>query len=101
MKKYKKLIVFYLLLIGLGFLFNSFYIQGKAIVAQYLIKNSWEKSLESKVFYKPWPWVDTKTILKMHIPKLKKDIYILENSSGHSLAFGPGHSTESFTNKCS
>lgn len=96
MKKFRKLIIFSLVLTGLGFLFKSFYMDAKAIAAQYLIKNAWEKSIETKIFYKPWPWADTKTVLKMHIPKLKKDIYILENSSGHSLAFGPGHSAESF-----
>jgi len=99
MKKYnkiKKLILFSLIITAFGFLFNSFYIQGKAILAQHLIKDSWEKSVETKVLHKPWPWADTKTVLKMYVPKFQESIYILENDSGESLAFGPGHSKGSF-----
>ncbi len=96
MKKFKKLIIFSLVLTGLGFLFKSFYMDGKAIAAQYLIKNAWEKSIETKLLYKPWPWADTKTALKMYVPKFQKSIYVLENDSGESLAFGPGHASNSF-----
>ena len=94
--KLKKLIIFSFIVTGIGFLFNSFYIQGKALVAQVLIKNAWEKTIETKVLYKPWPWADTTTVLKMYVPKFQESIYILENDSGHSLAFGPGHSKKSF-----
>lgn len=94
--KTRKLLIFILIVTGLGFLFNSFYIQGKAIVAQYLIANAWEKTVETKVYNKPWPWADISPVLKMYVPKLDEKLYILDGDSGAALAFAPGHAKLSF-----
>lgn len=86
-------------LLGIGLLFNGTYIQAKAILAQYLIEESWEKTLETKEPTPPWSWSDTYPILKMSVPSLNKELFVLQGDSGSTLAFGPGHASKSFLPK--
>ncbi len=92
MKKSSKYFITLMLTIGFIFFGKGIYIQAKAILAQYLIESSWKETLETKQYQKPWSWADTTIVLKMEIPKLQKDLYVLEGDSGSSLAFAPGHS---------
>ncbi len=65
-------------------------IVSKAYLAKWLIAQSWEVTLKTGNNTKPWPWADTWPVAKI-IFENKKSFYILAGGTGNSLAFGPGH----------
>jgi sortase A len=79
------------LLVALVFVSDGLWIYGKAQLAQWLIKQSWQHSLEGEAMVKPWPWADTWPIARLQSPKHGADLYVLEGAQGHALAFGPGY----------
>ncbi len=95
-KKLIKFVALTLILVsGLSFL-KPFYYYTKAELAQHLLSNAWLKTQLAKGLrtFKPWPWADTYPILKLDLPSLKESYFVLNSSSGQSLAFGPGlHTT--------
>ena len=84
---------------GLIFLFLAFKIEIKANVAQYLLNNAWDKTIETGDEYEPWPGFDGYPILKLSIPKFKLQQIVLSNTSGQSLAFGPSFHPETYLPK--
>ncbi len=70
---------------------NAIWITAKAGLAQYLIADAWQQSLETGSPIKPWSWADTWPVGKLVFPTLNQYLYVLSGSSGTSLAFGPGH----------
>ncbi len=66
------------------------YIHLKAILAQELLERSWVKTQNGADNAKPWPWADTKAIMKLSVPSLGIEQIVLEGASGRTLAFGPG-----------
>ncbi len=65
------------------------YIYTKAIVAQWLVAQAWQQTVEEQTTVKPWSWADTWPIAKLIINEYP--LYVLEGSDGSTLAFGPGH----------
>lgn len=94
-----KIIAALTLLAALILIGHGVYIQAKALLAQYYIEDAWHTTLETSEPQKPWSWADTEVVMKMHVPSLGKEIYILEGDTGSSLAFAPGHSSASFLPK--
>lgn len=84
-----------LFLVGCIFLGQSFYMDAKAKLAQVLIAHSWavgtQYDTELEVAPKPWWWADTRAIAKLEVPRLNKQLFVMQDDSGESLAFGPGH----------
>jgi sortase A len=74
------------LLAGLSQLLPGAWILAKAQLAQVLIADAWASGDNEK----PWPWADTLPVMRMRVPRLGIDLYVLEGSSGDALAFGPG-----------
>ena len=82
---------------------QSFYMQAKSQLAQTLIAHSWQQAIDRQAIdrdqellpAKPWWWADTRAIARLEVPRLKQQVYIMQDSSGESLAFGPGHMTGS------
>lgn len=74
---------------------NAVYIYLKASLAQVLIENAWERSLQlGALGQKPWVWADTWPVGRLqlsHGSELLHDYYVLAGSAGNSLAFGPAH----------
>jgi len=73
---------------------NGVYIHAKALFAQLLIADAWEKALiadDSSTGIKPWPWADTWPVARIRSSYLSHDLYVLAGAQGSSLAFGPGH----------
>jgi len=90
MRSRSKVLIFVLLLSGFWQLGQAGWIQGKAWVAQYLIKQAWQKTqLEKSV--RPWPWTDTWPVARLQQAEHNVDLYVLAGAQGNSLAFGPGH----------
>jgi sortase A len=72
---------------GLG---SAGYIHAKAAVAQVLLQQAWQRTLESRVAQKPWPWADTWPVARLRVPGLAVDEIVLNGASGRTLAFAPG-----------
>ena len=93
MKKHKvfRKLAFILFLTGLCLIGRGTYIPAKAELAEYLLRSSWQKTIEERGNIKPWPWADTWPVARMVIPNHGVDLVVLEGDSGNVLAFGPGH----------
>lgn len=76
--------------IGVWQLSAGLYIHAKAWLAQALIAQAWEQTLEGEREVRPWPWADTWPIARLRVPGQDIDIFVLADASGRSLAFGPG-----------
>lgn len=72
--------------IGMGL-----YLPAKALLAQFLLREAWERTLAGEVAAKPWPWADTWPVARLMAPRHNEDLLVLAGASGASLAFGPGH----------
>ena len=88
--RYVTLILF---LVGLGLTGKATYIHAKAGLAKYLLRSSWQETIEKGDTAKPWAWADTWPVARMIVPKHEIDLVVLEGDSGNVLAFGPGHMT--------
>lgn len=78
-------------LFGAGALFaNTFYIQAKAKLAQYLIAQAWEETLSTQQATPPWSWADTHPVAKLKVKRLAIEQYVLAGADGRPLAFAPG-----------
>ena len=88
--RYTGLILF---LAGLSLTGKGTYIHAKACLAKYLLRSSWQETLEKGDYIRPWPWADTWPVARIIVPEHKIDLVVLEGDSGSVLAFGPGHMT--------
>lgn len=79
---------------ALMLLANAFYIDGKALVAQYLVARSWESAVDARSPVKPWSWADTAVVAKLTSAETNTQLFIFQDASGESLAFGPGQVAE-------
>jgi len=84
---------FIIFLVGLCLTGKGTYIHAKAGLAKYLLRSSWQETIEKKDTVKPWPWADTWPVARMIVPEHETDLVVLEGDSGNVLAFGPGHMT--------
>jgi sortase A len=82
-----------LFLIGLSLTGKATYIHAKAGLARYLLRSSWQETMEKGDAVKPWAWADTWPVARMIVPEHEIDLVVLEGDSGNVLAFGPGHMT--------
>jgi sortase A len=80
-----------LCLAGLSLTGKATYIHAKAGLAGYLLRSSWQETLEKGDNVRPWPWADTWPVARLIIPEHEIDLVVLEGDSGNVLAFGPGH----------
>ena len=87
----KRVITPILLGLGLFFLSQGLYMDVKAEVAQMLIATSWNDRAKNEAPVKPWHWADTRVIASLEVARLKQSVYVMQDDSGESLAFGPGH----------
>jgi len=76
---------------GAIFLSKGIYMDVKAEVAQWLIASSWDKRSKNEMPVKPWAWADTRAVARLNVPRLNETLYVMQDDSGESLAFGPGH----------
>lgn len=74
---------------------HAAYIHAKARLAQHLIASAWQQTKTLGAAVKPWPWADTWPIARLTAPSHDIELYILADSTGRSLAFGPGHLADS------
>lgn len=90
-----RLILAALWVVGAVLLGNGVYMDAKAKLAQVLIASSWDQRTADRPPPKPWWWADTRAVARMKVARLDKTLYVMQDDSGESLAFGPGHLTAS------
>ena len=97
MKRNLSIFLLVFLLLGGGyFAYQAAKINIKAKVAQILLNHSWIIALEKGNAVKPWKSFDGRPILKLEIPEHNINQIVLSNTSGQSLAFGPGFHQETY-----
>ena len=77
--------------IGLWQIGAGLYIPAKALVAQVLLQDAWDRTLAGATQAKPWPWADTWPVARLRVPKHGIDQIVLAGATGRTIAFGPGH----------
>jgi sortase A len=80
-----------LAVIGLVLFGQGMWIHGKAVLAQILLERAFAQTLATGETIKPWSWADTGPVARIEVPRLAKNVIVLDGSSGQALAFGPGH----------
>ncbi|MEJ1995684.1 MAG: class GN sortase [Limibacillus sp.] len=80
------------LLLGLGVwqLGGAGWLTAKAWLSQVLIAQAWGDVVKGGEARPPWPWADTHPVAKLEAPALGVTRYVLADTGGTSLAFGPG-----------
>lgn len=64
----------------------------KAQLAQMLIAHAWDKNLAAgRALAKPWQWADMRPLARLSLPRQQTELFVLDDDSGRTLAFGPGH----------
>ena len=72
------------------------HIPAKAMLAQYLINDAWNETVETGDVKKPWSWADMHPVMKLSSKKHNKNLIVLSGEKGNTLAFAPGYNTRSF-----
>lgn len=91
LKLIRKTVIALCLVAGGALLIDGGWIYAKAQLAQELIKEAWDETLETGAVVKPWPWADTWPVARLQAEEHDVDLYILQGTHGSSLAFGPGY----------
>jgi sortase A len=66
------------------------WIHAKGCVAQRLIAAAWSASGDTRAPRRPWPWADMRPIARLTVPGKRIALYVMDDASRRSLAFGPG-----------
>ncbi len=77
---------------GIVCIAEAAWIHAKADVAQLLIARAWHRSQANGAGdTQPWPWADTKPVVRLTAGTGIHELMVLEGSTGRNLAFGPTH----------
>lgn len=101
MKRFRRPYTGLIIFSSIAFLFSgasgsrATYLYVKAQIAQTMLHQAWESSLEEQKPLKPWSWSDTTTAARLSYTlndsDSEKSVIVLDNASGEAMAFGPGH----------
>lgn len=91
MKLLQKIFIVTIVLAAFWQIGSAGYIHAKALLAQQLLLNAWNKTLQGETRVKPWAWADTWPVARMEVPSQGKEMIILAGDSGRNLAFGPAY----------
>jgi len=91
----RRVIASLILGVGLCLLVSGSWIQIKTVVAQELLEQSWQQTLEHGSRVQPWPWADHWPVAQLKLPKTESEFIVLSGDSGSALAFAPGWNTKS------
>ncbi|MFC5524523.1 class GN sortase [Rhodanobacter ginsengisoli] len=83
-------LMFGALMLAAGLGLDGIWIHAKAALAQVLMARAWARSDHGRVTQRPWPWADIAPIARLSVPRLQRDLIVLDGDNGQALAFGPG-----------
>jgi sortase A len=66
------------------------WIHAKGFVAQRLIAAAWKRPHDDGSAPRPWPWADLRPVARLTVPARRIELYVMDDASHRSLAFGPG-----------
>ena len=72
---------------GAAGLASGAWIHAKGFLAQRLIAAAWARGGDTP--HRPWPWADMRPIARLSVPSRRVDLYVLDDASRRTLAFGP------------
>lgn len=75
---------------GLLLFIHSMIIPAKAYLSVHLMNHAWQRTLDGHINAKPWPWMDSHAIARIHFDKEDKSFIVMQGTSGEVLAFAPG-----------
>ena len=75
---------------GFALVISGAWVPVKATLAQALLARAWAAARAGEPAPRPWPWADMHPVARLAVPALGVDLTVLADSSGRSLAFGPG-----------
>lgn len=78
-----------MLAIALSGLGKAGWMDVKAVVAQELLQQAWQKTAADGRMYKPWPWFDSYPVAELTWPDGQRHV-LLQGWSGQAMAFAPG-----------
>lgn len=87
--------VFLVILVAVSLLGYGLWIPVKAEIAQWFLRDAWQKTMEDGGSHKPWSWADHWPVARMTINDLSVDQVVLAGDSGNVLAFAPGYNLKS------
>jgi sortase A len=74
---------------------HGLWIHAKARLAPALLQRAWARTVAGETRVKPWPWADTWPVARLRVPAHGIDLVVLDGVSGRTLAFAPGHASNS------
>ena len=80
-----------LALLGTWQVASAGWIHAKAFIAQRLVAAAWMQVREGGVSRRPWPWADMRPIARLTVRSRNLALYVFDDASARSLAFGPGY----------
>ena len=83
-------LMFGALMLAAGLGLDGVWIHAKAALAQLLLGRAWLRSDHGRDARRPWPWADMAPIARLSVPRLQRDLIVLDDDRGQALAFGPG-----------
>ncbi|AWB67142.1 class GN sortase [Saccharobesus litoralis] len=95
--KILKWLIYLGLIVGLFIGGEAAYLFGKAQVAQMLLHQSWQQTLDDGAEHKPWSWADTYPVAKLINHRTQDSWIVLSGMNGRTMAFGPGWKQDSAT----
>lgn len=84
------LVVAALGLFGMSEVGAAAWIHARGFIAQRLIASAWSRARPGLPAHRPWPWADLRPVARLTIPVRHVDLYVMDDASRRSLAFGPG-----------
>ena len=100
MKPINSFVIGLVLLCASWNLIQMVFIYGKAEVAQILLEKAWQRTLlhhavvshsNDSSMERPWAWSDSSPIAKLIFPDQDRELIVLNNGTGRSMAFAPSH----------
>jgi sortase A len=77
--------------VGAALFGEGAWLMAKAELGLWLLERAFERTRDSGVAEKPWPWADTHPLARLVAPDAGGNVLILAGASGRTLAWGPGH----------
>ena len=86
----RRYLVFSLVLLAGWQLGSAGWIQGKALLGQFLLERAWQQTLETGEAVEPWAGAVSHPIARLRMPRLSVDHLVLAGLETAVMAWGPG-----------
>lgn len=85
-----KLVCFIAFSLSITFAASSAWLTVKGAIGQVLLEKAFNRSVNTGINVKAWPWADTWPVAKLTVRSNGRSHIVLEGITGEAMAFGPG-----------